>query len=166
MPSVGARNRVVGLAVAAVLLAGAACAGDDAGDGVHPVVAEIPAAVAALDPASELYQVAGTPAGVAIVVRDGTDAVGYTFAGGVLSEGEPLGPADGHTFAPADVVFDPAHVLDELIADLDDPLITRFEVLGGPAGVTYTAAVLSEAGGTLLVDLAPDGDVLGVVPAG
>jgi hypothetical protein len=133
---------------------------------VDPLVAEIPAALAALDPGTAVFQVAGTPGAVEIVVQEGSDAVGYTFADGVLSAGTPLGPADGYTFAPGDVGFDPEHVLDGVTDELDDPTITRFEVLGGPAGVTYTAAVLSDAGGVLLVDLSPDGAVLGVVPEG
>lgn len=152
-------------AVLALLLV--ACSGDDAEPAEpHPLVAEIPAAIGALAPATELYQVAGTPTGVELVVKDGPDAVGYTYAGGVLSQGEPLGPADGYTFAPGDVAFDPTHVLDGVTDELDDPTITRFEVVGGPDGALYSAEVLSDAGGTLLIDLAADGTVLGVVPDG
>jgi hypothetical protein len=163
---VAPRSRPASAAALALVLG--ACGGG-AGDDVtepDPLVADIPAAVAALDPASAVYQVAGTPTGVEIVIQDGLEAVGYTYADGVLSAGTPLGPADGYTFAPADVDFDPAHVLDGVTGELDDPLITRFEVLGGPSGITYTAEVLSAAGGTLLVDLAGDGAVLGVVPEG
>lgn len=153
-------------ATALTVVIGAACGGDDDGQNPPAIVAQIGPALAALDPGTELFQVASTPDAVELVAQDGTDAVGYTYADGALSAGEPLGPASGFTFVPEAVAFDPERVLDGITDELDDPLITRFEVLGGPDGVLYSASVLSEAGGVLLVDLGPEGDVLGAAPAG
>ena len=160
---------VWGLAVAA-LVATACDGGDDAEPAApHPLVADVPAALdafAELGEGSQLFQVSGTPDRVELIQRVDTEAVGFTFDDGVLSDGESLGPADGFTFTADDVQFDPGHVLDGITEALDEPTITRFEIVGGPDGPVYSASVLSDAGGTLLVDLAPDGKVLGVVPEG
>lgn len=128
------------------------------------IIVDIPDALAALPAGVELFQVAGTPRGVELVVADDGQAVGYTFADGTLSEPAELGPADGYTFRPADVDFDPDELLTRVIDDLDDPLITRVEVLGGPDGVVYSAQIRSAAGGVLHIDLGPDGAVRDVVP--
>ena len=146
--------------VIGALLVLAACAGGADGDSTpHPLVAEIGPALDRLEPDTELFQVSGTPEGVELVVSNDGQAIGYTYAAGELSAGEPLGAATGLTFLPADVTFDPAHVLDGVTGELDDPVITRFEVVAGPAGVVYSALVLSDAGGVLQVDLAADGTV-------
>src|SRR5690606_39030273 len=120
--------------------------------------------LAALPADTDLFQVAGTPTGVELVVADAGQAVGYTYADGQLSEPEQLGPADGFTFQPEAVDFAPDALLATVIDDLDDPVISRVEVLGGPNGVHYSAQILSDAGGVLHVDLGPDGTVRDVVP--
>ena len=161
------RSRAWAFVVAALVLTACGDAAQPAAP--HPLVADIPAALDAFagrGAGTELFQVSGTPERVELIQRVETEAVGLTFAGGVLSVGEPLGPADGFTFTADDVDFDTVHVLDGITDELDDPTITRFEVVGGPDGPLYSAEVLSDAGGTLLVDLAPDGEVLGVVPEG
>ncbi|HWL41591.1 MAG TPA: hypothetical protein VNQ73_01520 [Ilumatobacter sp.] len=152
------------MVASALVLAACGGGGDDDPAAVHPLVADIAPALAAIDADTDLFQVAGTPGRVELVAQDGADAVGYTYADGELSDGEPLGPASGYTFRPGDVTFDPERVFEGVTGGLDDPLITRFEVLGGPGGVLYSAEVLSKAGGTLAIDLGPDGTVLGAAP--
>lgn len=141
-----------------------ACGGGDAAGEPHPIVAEIGPALDALEPGTELFQVSGTPEGVELVVSDDGEAVGYTYVDGLLSTPDQLGAATGLTFLPADVGFDPAHVLDGVTDELDDPVVTRFEVIAGPQGVVYSALVLSDAGGVLQVDLSADGAVQSVSP--
>lgn len=152
--------------LAAGLLCVGACGGSGETAEVPEIVAEIGPALEALDPATELFQVSGTPTGVELVVSDDAGALGYTYSDGKLSDGDPLGAAAGLTFLPADVEFDPEHVLDGVTDELDDPVITRFEVLAGPGGVVYSALVLSDAGGVLQIDLSADGAVQSVSPLG
>ncbi|MEZ5298803.1 MAG: hypothetical protein R2697_21735 [Ilumatobacteraceae bacterium] len=74
-----------------------------------------------------------------------------------------LGEASGSTFGPDAVAFDPAAIFVEPDADLDDPEIGDFAIIGdGEGGVVYDASILSDAGGVLLVRLGPDGAVLAV----
>jgi hypothetical protein len=131
-----------------------------------PLIGDIPAALAEFAPDTELYQVSATLEAVEVVAKTSDQAVGYRYATGALSDGEPLGPAEGFTFVPADVAFDPERLLAGLNADLDHPVVTRVDVIAGADGVVYSAEVLSDRGGVLLVDLGPDGSVQGVVPAG
>lgn len=158
--------------VVALALAGCgsdAADGDGEGDGGLPAVDLIEPAMTELAGVEgadvELYQATATVAGVELVLARGGEAVGYTYLDGVLAEAASLGPAEGYTFVPSDVAFDPEHVLDGVVDELEDPIVTRFEVVAGPDGVVYAAEVLSEAGGSLIVDLGPDGAVLGVAPA-
>jgi hypothetical protein len=122
--------------------------------------------LAEFEPDTELYQVSATLEAVEIVAKASDQAVGYRYADGALSDGEPLGPADGFTFGPADVAFDPDQLLVGLNADLERPVVTRVDVVARSDGVVYSAQVLSDRGGVLLIDLGPDGSVRGVVPAG
>ena len=131
-----------------------------------PLIGEIPAALAEFGPDAELYQVSATLDAVEVVAKASDQAIGYRYVDEALSEGEPLGPAEGFTFVPADVAFDPERLLAGLSADLDHPVVTRVDVISGANGVVYSAKVLSDRGGVLLVDLGPDGSVRGVVPAG
>ena len=131
-----------------------------------PLIGEIAPALAEFEPDAELYQVSATIEAVEIVAKASDQAVGYRYADGALSDGEPLGPADGFTFGPADVAFDPERLLVGLNADLERPVVARVDVVAGSDGVVYSAQVLSDRGGVLLVDLGPDGSVRGVVPAG
>ena len=130
-----------------------------------PLINEIAPALAEFEPDVQLYQVSATLEAIEIVAKASDQAVGYRYADGALSDGEPLGPAEGFTFAPADVAFDPERLLAGLNADLDHPVVARVSVIAGVDGVVYSAEVLSERGGVLLVDLGPDGSVQGVVPA-
>jgi hypothetical protein len=131
-----------------------------------PLIGDIPAALAEFAPDTELYQVSATLEAVEVVAKTSDQAVGYRYANGALSDGEPLGAAEGFTFRPADVAFDSERLLAGLNADLDHPVVTRVDVIAGADGVVYSAEVLSDRGGVLLVDLGPDGSVQGVVPAG
>lgn len=144
----------------------AACSGGDEPAEAPAIVAEIEPALAALSDGAVLYQVAGTPAGVELVLSDGDQAVGLTYVGGELSPATPLGPASGYTFTPDDVDFDAERILAGVIDELDDPTLTRFEIVGGGDRPLYSAQVLSDAGGVLQIDLAADGTVLGAAPLG
>jgi hypothetical protein len=63
------------------------------------------------------------------------------------------------------VAFDPDTILDGVLDELDDPVISRFVVVGGPGGaVQYAASVVSEQGGVLDVLLGPDGTIQSVDP--
>jgi hypothetical protein len=141
-----------------------ACGGGSAPPAA-PLIGEIAPALAEFAPDAELYQVSATLEAVEIVAKVADQAVGYRYADGALSDGEPLGPAEGFTFLPAEVAFDPERLLAGLSADLGDPVVARVDVIAGAEGVVYSAEVLSDRGGVLLVDLGPDGSVRGVVPA-
>ncbi|MGH9272641.1 MAG: hypothetical protein ACRDZ2_15380, partial [Ilumatobacteraceae bacterium] len=123
--------------LAVTLLVGAAC-GDDGGAGrARPLVAEIAPAMAAVDAArggpQQYFEVNATPQLVNLFVAtdDATSAVAYVYVGGELGPAAPPAPAQGATFAAADVTFDPAVILD---GDLPDADLTVFSVIGGPDG--------------------------------
>lgn len=163
-----ARQLAACLSVVFLVLVTGCGGGDDAGSR-RPRVGDIaPAldAVAAEVTDVRLYQVTATPAAVELIVAVDGAAHGYTYADGQLGAATELGPAEGSTFAPADVSFDPERVLAHVVDELDDPTIDRFEVLAAGSGaVLYSARVRSDAGGSLLIDLGPTGEVLAVTPA-
>jgi hypothetical protein len=99
-----------------------------------------------------------------IVAVDGATAAeqGAYEPGGGFTIPEPVGPADGATFAATAVAFDPDRIFDGLRSELDDPVIVDFAIQGdGNGGAIYDASVASDAGGVLLVLLGPTGEILG-----
>jgi len=74
-----------------------------------------------------------------------------------------LGEASGATFRGDAVDVDTDVVFDGIEAELDDPDIVDFAIVGdGQGGVVYDSTVQSSAGGVLLVRLDATGTVLGV----
>ena len=151
-----------------LLLAIAACGGDDT---ATPIVDQIAPAVAAVEAElggpQQFFEVNATPQAVNLfVATDGaTEVTPYVYVGGELAPAaEPAG-AEGPTFGADALTFDPATVLDAIGAELPGSEVTIFSVAGGPGGaVQYTATVQSGEGGALDVVLGPDGSVQSVMP--
>jgi hypothetical protein len=159
-------------AVVAFALLGAACGDDDdRGDAVLPAVDQIAPAIAAVEAElggpQEYFEVNATGATVNLFVADGAAAqvTAYSYLSGALLPPDSAQPASGATFAADALTFDPDTIFDQLLDELDDPVVARFVVVGGPDGaVQYAATVQSEQGGTLDVLLGPDGTVQSVDP--
>lgn len=136
----------------------------------RPVVDLIPAALAAM---SALYgsppryfEISADRQRIALFVAlddGGVEVVFYCGEQG-RTEPEPIeGAPEGATFPGDAVDIDPDSIFARLDAELDDPDIVDFAVVGaGGDEVVYDATVLSGSGGTLLVLLAADGEVLAV----
>jgi hypothetical protein len=151
----------------------AACSGDDGEAAPMPAVDEIAPALEALAAATgddvELFYIGATLDGIELVVAGpesdgGRAASGYRYAEGELGAPEQLGATPGATFTPDQVTLDADRIFDDVVADLDSPVISKLEILAGEEGLVYSALVLSAEGGALLVDLSPDGVVLAVDP--
>ncbi len=168
-----AGTRMLAVAIVASLTAGSAsCASDDTAGGSDPIVADVRAAVAAVEAArggpQQFFEVTATPqlTNVFVAVDDATAAVPYVYLDGEL---QPPGPlidgASGRTFGASALDFDDANVLSGVRADLPDSTIDAFSVEGAPGGfVRYVVSVRSAQGGVLDVVVAPGGAVVEVVP--
>ena len=178
-------SRAPGASLLLVILAacaGAACAGADRGvvgpnearcldapSSPWPVVGLIPDALRAVEAAygspQRYFEVSADSrrVGVIVAVDDATAAEQAFYCGAAgFAPPEPVGPANGSTFAADAVRFDPETVFDRLRAELDDPTILDFAVQGAASGaVVFDATVVSESGGILLVLLGPNGQILG-----
>lgn len=154
------------------LIAVASSCGDDAGGGAdRPLVGDIVPAVEALEAelgdAPQYYEIRATSLGVTLWVSadEGRRAIPYVYADGELADPEAAqSVAGGYTFAAADALsFEPDHVLDQVVDDLDTPL-TQFSIVGTAAGEPrLTVTAQSERGGQIDIVLAPDGRVLETV---
>ena len=166
--------RVVLAALAGLLvLAGAACGGDDSGGGADAgFVADIRSAVAAVEAdlgdGQEFFEVTATPqlTNVFVAVDDATAAVPYLFVDGELQPPAPtLTGASGFTFTADAIDFDEDTILDSIASELPDATVESLSVEGGEGGVVrYVVSVRSEAGGLLDVTVGVDGAVLAVDP--
>jgi hypothetical protein len=168
--------RRVAAVLAAVSLLGAACGDDDdRGDGTadvpHPSVEQIDPAVGAVE--SELggtqdyfeINVTGPTVNLFVADDDASSVTTYHYVGGELLPPESPQDASGSTFRADAIAFDPDLIFDRIDDELDDPLVTRFVIVGGPGGaVQYAATVTSAQGGQFDVLLAPDGTIQGVDP--
>ena len=158
------------LAVALLGIA-AACGGGNGDDDVTtvPAVELVEPAVAAVESergaAQDYFEinVTGSTVNVFVATDGATIATAYTYLGGELLPPDPPQPASGATFRADALTFDADTVLDDIMEELDDPVIARFVIFGGPGGaVQYAATVSSTKGGQLDVLLAPDGTIQGV----
>ncbi|MAT06782.1 MAG: hypothetical protein CL424_17235 [Acidimicrobiaceae bacterium] len=179
---------VVTAAIVAVSLVVAGCSGDDEAGADVPgadALAENDAlcldgdraddpVIGWVEPAIELavdrygdptfFEISADRQRVSVIVAvDGTaEQLFYCGAAGYVPPSS-LGEADGATFGPTAVDFDPDRIFDQLDEELDEPDIGDFAIVGdGAGGVAYDATVQSDAGGVLLVRLDADGSVLGV----
>ena len=160
--------RAAVLGLACLLLA--ACGGGGDADPAGPRVDLIPDAIVAVEEfygaPQEYFEVsAGLDSVGVIVAVDGATAAeqGSYSAEGVLTEPQPVGPADGQTFTADRIDLDPDAIFDQLREELDDPAIIDLAIQGGPNDtVVYDASVASESGGVLLVLLGPTGRILAV----
>lgn len=137
-----------------------------------PVQVDVVAtAVAALEdelggPAA-FFEINATPALVNLFVAgraaDGTQQVTpYVFVDGALRAEQPR-PAEGIAFPAAALTFDPARVLSCVTAELAESTVVVFFAQGAASGEVKLSVLLeSRQGGQLLVDVAPDGQVLAV----
>jgi hypothetical protein len=165
------KGRVVALVAVALLVVGTAgCGGGDDGP-ERPALDQVGPAVAAVEAKlggpQQYFEINATPQVVNLFVANAakTSVTPYVYVGGSLAEaGEPAG-AQGNTFAASALTFDPATILEGVVAKLPASDIALFTVAGGPGGaVQYTASVQSKEGGTLDVTLAADGTVQSVDP--
>jgi hypothetical protein len=96
---------------------------------------------------------------------DGDQVTAYRYLGGELLPPDEPQDASGATFTADAIGVDPDTIFDAIVTELDDPLISRFVVVGGPGGaVQYAATVTSRQGGQLDVLLGTDGSIQGVDP--
>ena len=157
------------VAAAIGVLAVSACGGDDAAPA--PIVDRIDDAIEAVEQhygaPQQYFEISATidEVNFVIAVDDASAAEQGGFsADGELSVPEPVGTASGSTFAAEAISFDPDRVFDQVRAELNDPVIVDFAIVGTAAGtVLYDATVASDVGGVLLVRLGSDGQILGVL---
>ncbi|MBA3605889.1 MAG: hypothetical protein H0W46_07950 [Acidimicrobiia bacterium] len=146
------------------------CADDEAAP-LRPLVAEIGAAVEAVETelgrAQQYFEINATPqfVNLFVAVDDATAVVAYLYVDGELGPPRPPEGADGATFAATALTFDPDLVLGGIDDDLPDSDVVVFSVVGGPDGaVRYGAVVESGEGGQLDVTLDAAGTVRAVDP--
>jgi hypothetical protein len=161
--------RRLATAVLAVALGLTACGGDE--EAAEPLVGDIGRAMAALEAElggpQRFFEVNATPQVVNLFVATGggSGVTPFVFVGDELAPAGDPSTAEGNTFAPAAVQFDPDTILDRLTEELPDSEVVLFTVLGGPEGaVQYSAGVRSQEGGALEVVLGADGAVESVSP--
>lgn len=177
------RRLLVGALGALLLTAG--CSGDDStpddtiaptttpGSAPTPVADElaldlVAPAVAALEAqlgGPQRYfeiNVQGAVVNLFVAVDDATAAQPWAYIDGALSS-VAAQPAQGQTFPASSVQFDPDTLLDQVTSELPEAVARALEIVGGPDdAVQYTAVMISSGGSQILVQLAPDGTVLGV----
>ncbi len=162
------RLSAYGIVLALAAAAAGGCGGGE--DTAEPVVELIDEAIEATErhygAPQEYFEISANLERVSVVVAvDGATAAEQSSyePGGGFTVPEPVGAATGATFGADAVAFDAERIFDGIRAELDDPVILDFAIQGGPDGaVVFDATVASDAGGRLLVLLAPDGRVLGV----
>jgi hypothetical protein len=154
-----------------LVLAVTACA--SSGSGARPEVRidEIPAAVKAVEAqlggVQRYSEINATPSEVNLFVVDaaGRESA-YVFRKGRLEPPPDSQPAQGATFAAADIEFDPREVLGQVRKQLPDAEVLTFSVQPGGDSTQLVATVQSDQGGRISVLLAPDGRILGAQPEG
>lgn len=159
------------LAVAALVLGAAACGGGDDGDAVidGPRVDWIDDAIDAVEEQygepQQYFEISATADRVSVIVAvdDATAAEqGFWDPTDGLVGPESVGPANGATFVADDLDFDSDQILARVADELPDSEIVDFAITGASGdAVIYDAVLRSELGGTLLVQLASNGQILG-----
>ena len=172
MPRSRTWRRLVSIGVIAVVSSVTGCGGDD---GVQPdtaFVADISAAVEAVEaergPGQEYFEVTAGPqfTNVFVAVEDATAAIPYVYRDGQLEPPAPtLSGASGFTFTAEAADVDDA-ILATVLDELPEATIEAVSIEGGDGGaVRYVVTARSPEGGVLEVTVARDGAVLAVDPA-
>jgi hypothetical protein len=166
----GSATRSTGTATGSTAAASAAPGGTavdpDALPRVDLIIPAVHALEAKLGEPQQYFEINATSklVNLIIAVNNGTLAQTWLYLDGELSS-TAAEPATGHTFAAADLTFDPAGVLAQVDHDLPDSTLDFFYVLGGAeSSVQYRVDVSSPQGGQLEVVLGPDGKVIEVDP--
>lgn len=161
--------------LAPVVIVLVACGGDDRPP--TPVVGDIDAAIGAVEAQvgePVFFEISATLDGVQLVtavpVADGDPGV-YTaeqwhYADDELDGPTALGEAEGQVFDGDAATINADTIFDGIYDELDDPVITDFAIVSSGDGLVYDATVLSDSGGVIAVQLAPNGAVLAVHGSG
>lgn len=151
-----------------------ACGNDDAPDALGgretPAVDQIEVAVEELERllggSQDYFEINAGERFVNLFVAtdDRTTVTPYLFADGAVQAPAPTRPvAEGATFTADDIVFDPDRVLHRVADELPDAILTTFVIVVGPDDrLRYEVLARSARGGTLAVEVTPDGEVVGV----
>jgi hypothetical protein len=149
---------------AAIDTAPTACAPADPEIRVDRVMDAIAAVEAERGGPQEYFEINANSLFVNLFVADtaaGT-AVPYVYVGGALTHQDGT-PAQGDTFAAADLVFDPQRVTSCVRDQLPTSSIDQFVAYGNDQGAVQLEVVTtSSQGGQLVVSVNGDGLVLGV----
>ena len=169
-----ARHAVAAAAIGMIVLIGAACGGDDDGDGagddtfVSDIRPAIEAVESELGAGQEYFEVTANQqvVNLFVAVDDATAAVPYVYLDGALQPPAPaLTGASGFTFGADAVDFDEDSILDAVTEELPDSTIEALSIEGGDGGIVrYVIALVSPEGGRLDVTVGPDGAVIAVDP--
>jgi hypothetical protein len=132
-------------------------------DLIGPAVAALEAQLGA---PQEYFEINATPrlVNLFVALSNGTVAQAWVYLDGELSSAEGQ-PAQGNTFAAADLDFDAAAVLAQVATAVPGASLDSFVVQGdGQGHVQYEVLVTSSKGGGLDVIVGPDGAVKSVDP--
>jgi hypothetical protein len=152
------------VAVAVGLAAVVGCGGDDAAPTprVEWIAPAVEAVEASLGVEPELLEVSANLEHVDVIVRDEPgQGVLYRYDDGELSGPVEPRPDEREPFVPDDIELDPARIFDGVRAELPTATIIDLAIRREGGGVVIDSTLASEAGGLLLVLLAPNGAVLG-----
>jgi hypothetical protein len=167
----GTWRRLVSIGVVGVVASVSGCGGDDGGQSDTGFVADISAAVDAVEaergPGQEYFEVTAGPqfTNVFVAVEDATAAIPYVYRDGQLEPPAPkLSGASGFTFTAAAAAVDDT-ILTTILDELPEATVETLSIEGGEGdAVRYVVTARSPEGGVLEVTVARDGAVLAVDP--
>jgi hypothetical protein len=167
----GSWRRLASIGVVVVVASVSGCGGDDGGQSDTGFVADISAAVEAVEaergPGQEYFEVTAGPqfTNVFVAVENATAAVPYVYRDGRLEPPAPkLSGASGFTFTAEAAEVDDT-ILATIREELPEATIDTLSIEGGDGGaVRYVVTARSPEGGVLEITVARDGSVLAVDP--
>jgi hypothetical protein len=167
----GTWRRLASIGVVGVTALVSGCGGDDEAQPGTGFVADISAAVDAVEaergPGQEYFEItAGAQfTNVFVAVEDATAAIPYVYRDGQLEPPAPmLSGASGFTFTAEAAQVDDT-ILATILEELPEATIDTLSIEGGDGGaVRYVVAARSSEGGVLEITVARDGAVLAVDP--
>ncbi len=171
MQRFGTRRRLAAIGVVAAIVSFSGCGGDDGGQTDTGFVADISAAIDAVEeargPGQEYFEVTAGPqfTNVFVAVEDATAAIPYVYRNGRLEPPAPmLSGASGFTFT-ADAADIDDTILATILEELPEVTIEAVSIEGGDGDtVRYVVTASSSEGGILDITVGRDGSVLGVDP--